>query len=1008
MLNRPNRTALFRWSVVTVAAAVTTTLLVVQYQQLSTSSAIPVDAAPERQPLKDLLEAANVALREGQLDRAEALAQEHLTAHPNSHMALLVAAEAATKMNRPSDALSYYARIPNDRSPESVVGLTASGSLLMAMCELSAAVDRFQQAVEANPANYEARSRLVYLLIAGGRRWESVPHIIGLIKQKQFSIEHLLFLVNLDKVMDESARMEKCHKAIPDDPLPTVGLAKLHMARGRTAIGSDLAIQAIEFNPLEVEAHVLIGYLLLETDSLEGFLDWHSTLPPTADEHPEIWFIRGVWAHQQNEEEVAARCFAEAIARNPNHGRACYRLAQALVALGKPDQAGVFRERAQLLNELISTSTDIFDLGPDQAKMIKMAELMESLGRKWEAWAWYHATISHFPQEVASRPERTRIERELRNETPWVIASHDPIAKFDRSAFPLPSWSLPSSNASTPSATPNTSQVNFQDRSSAVGLNFTYFNSDDPASPGIQIYMTTGGGVAILDYDGDGWPDVYLTQGGAWPIQEDQNSHVDRLFRNLGNGRFEDVTTQAGLGDTSYSQGATVGDYNNDGFPDLYLANIGQNRLYKNRGDGSFEDITSTANVTGSHWTCSCLMADLNGDTLPDIYDVNYLQGKVFETICRDGTEIRTCTPGNFDAEPDRVFFNLDNGTFKDVSDSAGILAAPDGKGLGIVAADFRGDGLLNLFVANDTTANFYLVNTTGRRGSDLNFSEQGLVSGLAVDRDGRAQACMGVAIDDVNIDGLLDLFVTNFYNESNTLYVQQTGNVFSDDTRDSGMRAPSFTMLGFGTQFLDGELDGLPDLVMANGHIDDWTYKNIPFKMRPQYFRKVGVGHRFEEIRNPQLGEYFQGEYLGRSLARIDWNRDGREDFAVMHLDAPVALLTNETEKTGHYVKIHLRGTASDRDAIGTSVVAKYAGKTRMRQLTAGDGYQASNERVLVLGLGNAEQVDELSIRWPSGLEQTFSKLPVNQELLILEGAPSPVRWPVAGEKAGPASKLP
>jgi hypothetical protein len=340
------------------------------------------------------------------------------------------------------------------------------------------------------------------------------------------------------------------------------------------------------------------------------------------------------------------------------------------------------------------------------------------------------------------------------------------------------------------------------------------------------------------------------------------------------------------------------------------------------------------------------------------------------------------------------VFVNRGEGTFEDVSDLAGIVAAGS-KGLGVLAADLQGDGLLDLFVANDTTANHYFVNATKERGGKLTFEENGLSNGLALDRDGKPQACMGIAVDDANLDGLLDLFVTNFYNESNTLYLQQPGNIFADETRDSGMRAPSFTMLGFGTQFIDGELDGFPDVVMANGHVDDWTYKNMPFKMRPQYFRHTGRGHQFEEVHDVSLGEYFQGEYLGRSLARVDWNRDGREDFAVMHLDAPVALLTNETENTGHYLKISLRGIASARDAIGTTVVAKYAGKTRIRQLTAGDGYQASNERVLIFGLGDAEHVDELSIRWPSGLEQVFTDLPVDQELMILEGQPSPVQWP-------------
>jgi len=256
---------------------------------------------------------------------------------------------------------------------------------------------------------------------------------------------------------------------------------------------------------------------------------------------------------------------------------------------------------------------------------------------------------------------------------------------------------------------------------------------------------------------------------------------------------------------------------------------------------------------------------------------------------------------------------------------------------------------------------------------------------GLAFDRDGAAQACMGVAAGDADQDGLLDLFITNYFRESNTLY-QQQGGMFVDATRPAGLREASFSWLGFGTQFLDADLDGLLDLVITNGHVDDYSKVGQPFEMPPQLFRNRGQAH-FQELASQDLGLYFQQRYRGRGLARLDWNRDGREDFVVSHLDAPVALLTNQTKQHGNHLAVQLVGTASSRDAIGSRVTVTSGDNSWTAQLTAGDGYQASNQRQLVFGLGQNHQPDKLTVHWISGATQTFTNLPLNSEIRIVEG---------------------
>jgi hypothetical protein len=298
----------------------------------------------------------------------------------------------------------------------------------------------------------------------------------------------------------------------------------------------------------------------------------------------------------------------------------------------------------------------------------------------------------------------------------------------------------------------------------------------------------------------------------------------------------------------------------------------------------------------------------------------------------------------------------------------------------------------MDVFVANDESANFYfrnkrkaVVQSDSSQREETGFNERAVLEGVAFDRDGVAQACMGIAVDDADGDGRLDLFITNFYNQANILYLQKA-NGFIDATNTSGMRTPSYRMLGFGAQFVDADLDGQPDLMVTNGHVDDYTYKNIPFKMPAQFFRNQGKG-RFLEERSITLGEFFEEKYLGRGMATCDWNGDGKEDVLISHIDAPSAVLQNQSTDVGNYFAIEVVGTLSPRDGYGTMVEVEVQGKKRTRQLVAGGGYQAVNEQKLILGFGKHERIDRVRVRWLSGVETIATDLPANSHWLAVEG---------------------
>jgi tetratricopeptide (TPR) repeat protein len=936
--------------------------------------------------IDELVASAEVALEREDFTRAQQLASEILNFQPENAAALLIAGKCLDAEGRSIAAIEALSKVPPGQRPYSAEAAYLAGNIwFLKLHQPMDAETSYRLALREDPASAEVNERLGILLGVTGQWWRQISPSLTAIRAGRVARINLFVLALAENAIDIDAAAMFADST--SDPLALMARARLAKEDGHNEVAIDLLKRAIHSAPELVQAHVLLGTIQFESGDENEFANWRDNLPLSANDHPGIWVLRGNWASRHERPQIALRCYCEAVQRDPNHPHALYQAAKILTSMGKAEQAAPFLDRAKTLQQFIN-ATKAADTEDTLAETQVAATLAESLGNYWEAYGWASLAASHrtkpeWAREVTSRVKTGYPNLPLQRTHP----NHNPAKAYDYRDLPLPEVVNSQSAPLTPG--PNngsTVQFSFQDRAETAGINFQYFGGSSDVSNGTKhMHRVMGGGIAVLDFNGDDLPDIYLTQGGEQPLKESTSDHIDRLFLNAGQGRFMDVTASCGISENGYSQGVAVGDLDSDGFPDLLIANIGRNRLYHNNGDGTFSDISHSAGFDNSDWTTSCSIADLSGDGLPELYLVNYLQGPdLFTRSC--GKEGRVCLPQHFSAADDRLYWNEGNGSFRDITDSSGINV-PHGKGLGIVVGRFGYSSHLNVFVANDTVANFYFQNQGPGKDGMPKFRENALVSGLALNHTGTTQACMGVAAGDADGDGAIDLFVTNFHGEPNTLYRQRKDSTFDDETLKWKLDRPSLSKLGFGTQFLDADLDGRLDLIVANGHIDNFSHDGrTEYQMRAQFFENRGTAG-FREIDAGLLGSYFAKKLLGRSMARLDWNRDGKEDVVVMHLDAPVALLENTTPQSGRFLALKLCGVQSNRDAIGAIVSVATRNRTVTRQLTAGDGFQASNERILVFGLGDDSTVSKVTVAWPSGLRDEFTNLPADSRWIVVEG---------------------
>src|SRR5438270_10991001 len=533
-------------------------------------------------------------------------------------------------------------------------------------------------------------------------------------------------------------------------------------------------------------------------------------------------------------------------------------------------------------------------------------------------------------------------------------------------------------------ATPETSAIQFRDVTQLAGIRFVHNNG---AFGKKFLPETMGPGVAFIDYDNDGWPDIFLVNGMDWPGHVQKHS-TPKLYHNNHNGTFTDVTHKAGLDIEMFGLGVAVGDYDNDGYDDLFVTAYGQSHLFHNNGNGTFTDVTQKAGLQGpKEFSTSAAWVDYDNDGHPDLVVGNYVQWTPgTDLYCTlDGKSKSYCTPESYKGTAVRLWHNRGNGAFEDVTQKAGLGDATS-KTLGVAVLDYDNDGWPDLLFSNDTQPNkLYRNNGNGT------FSEKAVVAGVAFSEDGVARAGMGVDAADYDHSGFASVMITNFSNQMLSLYHNEGKGLFVDEAPRSEIGRASLLTLGFGCFFFDYDLDGWPDVFVANGHIDPEIQKvqaNVKYAMPPHLFRNLGKG-KFEEV-TTALGSSFITPRVGRGAAYADIDNDGRLDLLLGTNGGPAYLFHNEPQSgasANRSLRLKLVGTKSNRDGIGAIVRLNAGGETQTQMLRSGSSYLSSSELILTFGLAQQDKAGAIEIRWPSGQVDHLSNVQAGRTVTATDG---------------------
>lgn len=922
---------------------------------------------------------------------AEQSAAQALLENPENADAILVAAQIAAEQGDHPKAIELCSSV----DPESRLGIRAVElhcKQMLQMDRIGEATEVLLAAIAVRPEVIEWRHQAWALLNRLGRRDEASQHASALCRTGLATEPEMHSLIRRSEAFPRKLNEGEQPSEFFE---PGLGMARWFSTQ------EDYPRALEELRPVmqgqqqpSAAAKALYGRLLAETQAFDEFPAWQASCDEETQAFGDYWTAMGTFFYDQREFQASARALLEAIYRNPTDRLTYQRLSRVFNTLQQPEQAFRFRQRGIKIYETENMSTNLLETD-DPIHRRDLAKHLQDMMRPFEVlqWTLLNSTLAPTEGQTAGVPSQETILGQIETQRntllqmkeAYTAASEAALAGLSRDNFPLRGGLELLANAPQKVPDPTEGEIDLLtqprlvNRASEVGLDFQWYQDVEINLASIPIHESVGGGIAAVDYDLDGWPDVYLAQGsGDPPTNQCTRSNV--LFRNL-SGRFFEVTELSNTGDRNYSSGLAAGDVNQDGFPDLWLGSLGHNRLLVNNGDGTFREATESLGQFEDLFSTSLAIADINGDTLPDLFETNYIVMDGAFALPKKDADGNEILPGPLDhvAELDRWFENLGDGSFRihkidqDVADR--------GTSLGIIVTDMDNDGSNEVFVGNDVRGNHLLVHTGNNQM--VNTAD---AKGVARGFNGIANGCMGIAAADFNRDGLLDLHITNFFNESANLYVQSSGDLFADYAIRYDIDRLSKPMVGFGTKAIDVDRNGWTDLLVTNGHIfDTQVFGDAQFQMPPQML--MSRGRRFELTTVEDESGYWEGLYLGRAMTTIDYDRNGSTDVLIGHLDQPLALLDNETDTAGNWLQLDLVGTVSERDAIGARVVVTVGEDSFTQWMTAGDGYFSSDEPFLDFGLGTGGNVGELDVFWPSGDRQTFKDVPLNQRYLIVEG---------------------
>jgi lipopolysaccharide biosynthesis regulator YciM len=887
-------------------------------------------------------------------------------------------------------AMAAWARVP-DEADEARYAALSRGRLALDLGQYALAETCLTRAYRAGgDVTDESRRQLGRLYWLTGRGDEFRALLRRAVERSDEPSRSLLTLWQLDSVVYPIDAMrneiEKARRLAPDDDRVWLAMADLETRSGHFEAADGWLSRCERARPDDPVVWRARLDWARAADRPDEAVRASAHLPAASLPQSRILALRAWLAFKEGDHQAERTSLEELLALEPFDAAALERLADLDAGAGNAARVADLRRRKAALDEAREQYRVLMEKKDLPAHAAELARAAEALGRTFEARAWW--TLAARRNYAIEADARTALAR---------LAPARPTAEPDgRTLADLlaPIGQPSSAKASAPGSL---SIPSFVDEAERQGLSFTFENGRTEQR---QLPETMSGGIGVLDFDGDGRLDIYAVQGGPFPPPPGPLPFTDRLYRNLGGGQLEDVTTASGLSTMpgGYGHGVAVGDFDNDGRPDLFVTRWRSYSLYHNLGGGRFEDVTARAGLGGDRDVpTSAAWADLDGDGDLDLYVCHYLKWDAENPpFCQDPPrpERIYCHPRHFPALSDHVFRN-DGGRFVDVTEEAGIIDR-DGRGLGVVAADLDDDGKIDLFVANDMSANFFFRNLGGFR-----FAEEGHESGLATNASGGYLAGMGVACGDLDGNGRLDVAVTNFFGESTTVYRNLGGGQFSDATAEVGLTTPTRFVLGFGLAALDANNDGWLDLVQANGHVNDLR-PTTPYAIPAQLFLGDGKGKLVDV--SERAGPPWQVPRVARGLAVGDFDNDGRLDVLILAQNGPLALLMNRSGTPDHFLTLMLEGTTSNRDAVGARVTLTCGGRTQIATRLGGGSYLSASDPRIHFGLGKARQVDRVEIRWPSGRIDGYDNLAADAAYRLREGEPDP--RPLPEFQAGKAGR--